>query len=157
MEDTKTTNWDLAYKYGMSGITNLSNSLTAYGAAATTSGNSKIAKLNKERMIRNYQAAITETNTNKALNLASNRMDYILSGFKVGDGTGGTTDLVQDLTERVYNKDINMLRTNMDTEKRIYDRQIEMYKDQEKSAKQQGLFSGIMSAVDIAATIASLI
>jgi len=153
----ETSNWDLAYKYGMSGMSNLANSLSAFGAAATASGNAKIAKLNKERMNRNYTAAIDEMKTNKALNLASNRMDFVLSGFRVDKGTAGTTGLVQDLTTKVYNKDIDMLRLNQQTENKIYDRQIKSFNEQAKADRHQGLFSGIMSVVDTVATIAMLI
>lgn len=152
-----TSNWDLAYKYGTSAMGNISNALSAYGAAATASGNAQIARENKARMNRNYNAAITEMKTNKAINLASNRMDYILSGFKIDRGTSGTTGLVQDLTTKVYDKDIDMLRLNQETENRIYDQQIKMFRKQEKADRQSGFFSGIMSFVDTVATIALLV
>lgn len=150
-------NWDLAYKYGTSALSNLGGTLSAFGAAKTDAENAEIAKLNKQRMNRNYNAAITEVATNKALNLASNRMDYILSGFKIDSGTKGTTGLVQTLTSNVYNKDIKMLRLNQETENKIYDRQIKSFNDAAKADRQKGVFGGIMTAVDIAATIMAII
>lgn len=153
----RTSNWDLAYKYGVSALSNLGGTLEAFGAAKTNSENAEIARLNKERMNRNYRAAITEVETNKALNLASNRMDYILSGFKIDGGTSGTTGLVQTLTSNVYNKDINMLRLNQATENKIYDRQIKSFNSAAKADRQRGVFGGIMTAVDVAATIMAII
>lgn len=151
----KTSNWDLAYNYGMSALSNLGGTLGAFGSAKSNKANADIARLNKQRMERNYNAAIGEMEINKALNLASNRMDYILSGFKVG--SGGSTDLVQKLTEKTYNKDIEMLRLNKRTEQSIYDRQIRSFEDAAKAEEQEGIFGGIMTAVDIAATIAMII
>ncbi len=150
----ETSNWDLAYKYSMSALNNLGGTLQSFGAAKTDAANADIARLNKERMNRNYRAAITEVETNKALNLASNRMDYILSGFKID---GGTTGLVQKLTANVYNKDIDMLRLNQATENKIYDRQIKSFDDAAKGNRQKGVFGSIMTAVDVAATIMAII
>ena len=151
------SNWDLAYEYGTSALTNLGNTMSAVGQAKTDKANAKIAKLNKERMNANYNAAINEMNINKSLNLASNRMDYILSGFKVGTGQGGSTDLVQRLTAATFDADIDMLKYNQSVENKIYDRTIKSYKDAAKASKQQSWVSGIMTAVETAATIALLI
>lgn len=150
-----TSNWDTAYNFGKSALNNIGDAMTSFGNAATAKGNAEIARLNKEKVNRNYEATIKEVRTNKALNLASNRMDYILSGFMVD--TGGSTDLVQELTGRVYDADISMLRTNQRTDNKIADATIKSYKDAAKAEKQKGTFSGIMGAIDVAATIASLI
>ena len=50
-----------------------------------------------------------------------------------------------------------MLRLNKRTEQSIYDRQIRSFEDAAKAEKQEGIFGGIMTAVDIAATIATII
>ena len=150
-----TTNLDSAYSFGKSALNNIGDAMMSFGNAATAKGNAEIAKLNKARVDRNYEATIKEVRTNKALNLASNRMDYILSGFAVG--AGGSTDLVQELTGRVYDSDIAMLRLNQQTDRKIADATIQSYKDAAKAEKQKGTFQAAMGAIDLAATIASII
>lgn len=150
-----TSNWDSAYNFGKSALNNIGDAMTYFGNAATAKGNAEIARLNREKMDRNYEATIKEVRTNRALNLASNRMEYILSGFQVG--AGGSTDLVQNLTSKVYAEDIAMLRKNQFTDSQIFGSQIRSYKDEAKANKRQGIMSGAMGAIDVAATIMTLI
>lgn len=133
-------------------LSGIGNYKAANAQAEEYAALAKIAAKNRQRSNLNYEAQITELETDKALHLDSNRAQWIYSGLTME----GTPTVVNQAVARGYNADIGLTRANQKIEDEIYRMQEKIYRQKEKAAKESRGWGIAGSVLGTATDIASM-
>lgn len=125
---------------------------SSIGAAKGAESNAETARINAGKSDLNYQAAINEMLTNKALTLESNRTQWTYGGLTMA----GTPSGVNKATAATYAADVNMLKQNMEFDRSIYESTARSYEDAAKSSRLGAGLSLVQAGVS-AASFAALL